>query len=142
MLGEICRRNQQLLDIQIDECFCGFCKFRSSTDIELVFSGEMSKSPLDCVLCYRDTIALKTPKSREKNEGRRYFDYCGITTTEYKWTTSYLKIIFYSISSFYIPSFSIFFRYLFYKCVYQTHFFITMGAQRVTNTLTFRSGMK
>ena len=62
-------------------------KFRSFTDIELVFSGEMSKAPLDCILCYRDTIALKTPKSREKNEGRRYFDYCGITTTEYKWTT-------------------------------------------------------
>ena len=60
---------------------------RSSTDIELVFSGEMSNAPLDCVLCYRDTITLKTPKSREKNEGRRYFDYCGITTTEYKWTT-------------------------------------------------------
>jgi len=52
-----------------------------------VFSGEMSKAPLDCVLCYRDTIALKTTKSREKKEGRRYFDYCGITTTEYKWTT-------------------------------------------------------
>src|SRR5450759_4603167 len=63
--------------------------FWSSTDIELVFSGEMSKASLDCVLCYRDTIALKTPKSREKNEGRRYFDYCGITTTEYKWTTRF-----------------------------------------------------
>jgi len=44
---------------------------RSSTDIELVFSGEMSNAPLDCVLCYRDTITLKTPKSREKNEGSR-----------------------------------------------------------------------
>ena len=47
----------------------------------------MSKAPLDCVLCYCDTIALKTPKLREKNDGRRFFDYCGITTTEYKWTT-------------------------------------------------------
>jgi uncharacterized surface protein with fasciclin (FAS1) repeats len=55
-----------------------------------VFSGEISKALLDCVLCYCDTIALKTPKSREKNEGRRFFDYCGITTTEYKWTTSNL----------------------------------------------------
>ena len=61
--------------------------FWSSTDIELVFLGEMSKAPTDCVLCYCDTIALKTPKSREKNDCRRYFDYCGITTTEYKWTT-------------------------------------------------------
>ena len=59
----------------------------SSTNIGLVFSGEISKVSLDCVLGYCDTIALKTPKSREKNEGRRYFDYCGITTTEYKWTT-------------------------------------------------------
>jgi hypothetical protein len=60
-----------------------------------VFSGEMSRAPLDCVLCYCDTIALKTPKSREKDDSRRYFDYCGITTTEYKWTTkegNYAKI--------------------------------------------------
>ena len=62
-------------------------KYWSSTDIELVFLGEISKAPHDCVLCYCDTIALKTPKSREKNDCRRYFDYCGITTTEYKWTT-------------------------------------------------------
>ena len=47
----------------------------------------MSKAPLDCVLCYCDTITLKTPKSREKDESRHYFDYCGVTTTEYKWTT-------------------------------------------------------
>jgi len=56
----------------------------SSTNIGLVFSGEISKVSLDCVLGYCDTIALKTPKSREKNEGKCYFDYCGITTTEYK----------------------------------------------------------
>ena len=56
-----------------------------------MFSGEISKAPYDCVLCYCDTIALKTPKSRENNEGRRYFDYCGITTTEYKWTTKVLR---------------------------------------------------
>jgi hypothetical protein len=30
---------------------------------------------------------LLTTKSRENNDGRRYFDYCEITTTEYKWTT-------------------------------------------------------
>src|SRR5450759_4348480 len=72
---------------QSEQNYCRLPYSRSSTDIELVFSGEMSKSPRDCVLCYRDTIALKTPKSREKNEGRRYFDYCEITTTEYKWTT-------------------------------------------------------
>ena len=53
------------------------------------------QSPLDCVLCYCDMIALKTPKSREKNEGRRYFDYCGITTTEYKWTTQSLPYNFF-----------------------------------------------
>ncbi|HZY25889.1 MAG TPA: hypothetical protein VFE71_08695 [Bacteroidales bacterium] len=52
-----------------------------------MFSREISKAPLDCVLCFCDTIALKTPTSREKNDARRYFDYCGITTTEYKWTT-------------------------------------------------------
>jgi hypothetical protein len=34
-----------------------------------------------------DTIALKTPKSREKTEYRRYFDYCRITATEYNWKT-------------------------------------------------------
>ena len=61
-----------------------FPKIRSSTDIELVVYGEIFKAPLDYVLCYCDTIALKTPKSREKNDCRRHFDYCGITTTEYK----------------------------------------------------------
>jgi len=45
------------------------------------------KAPFDYVLYYCDTITLKTPKSREKNEGRRYLDSCGIITTEYKWTT-------------------------------------------------------
>jgi hypothetical protein len=34
-----------------------------------------------------NTIALKTPKSRDKNDGRLFLDYSGITTTEYKWTT-------------------------------------------------------
>jgi len=42
----------------------------------------------DGVLMLLNTIAQKTPKSQEKNEGRRSFDYCGITTTEYKWTTT------------------------------------------------------
>jgi hypothetical protein len=32
----------------------------------------------------------KTPKSREKNDVRRHFDYCGITTTEYRWTTKFI----------------------------------------------------
>ena len=45
------------------------------------------KAPFDYVLYYCDTIILKTPKSREKNEGRRYLDSCGIIITEYKWTT-------------------------------------------------------
>jgi hypothetical protein len=57
-----------------------------------VFSGEISKAPLDYVLCFCNTIALKTPKSQEKNDDRRYFDYCGITTTEYKWTTKRFEI--------------------------------------------------
>ena len=65
--------------------------FRSSTDIELAFLRKISKALFDCVLCYCDTIALKTPKSREKNDGRRYFDDCEITTTEYKWTTNLFK---------------------------------------------------
>jgi hypothetical protein len=34
-----------------------------------------------------DTMALQTPKSQEKNEGRHYFDYFLKITTEYKWTT-------------------------------------------------------
>ena len=51
----------------------------------------MSNEPLDYVSCYCDTITLKTPKSREKNEGRRYLDYCEIITTEYKWTTNYFR---------------------------------------------------
>ena len=53
----------------------------------------MSNESLDYVLCYCDTITLKTPKSREKNEGRRYLDYCGIITTEYKWTTDGCGIV-------------------------------------------------
>ena len=64
-----------------------FTTIWSSTDIGLMFYVGISKALLDYVLCYCDTIALKTQKSREKNEGGRYFDYCGITTTEYKWTT-------------------------------------------------------
>ena len=48
----------------------------------LVFSGKIFKVPFDCFLCYCNTITLKTPKSREKNEGRRYLDYCGIITTK------------------------------------------------------------
>src|SRR5665647_3969595 len=52
----------------------------------------MSNESLDYVLCYCDTITLKTPKSREKNEGRRYLDYCGIITTEYKWTTKFKNV--------------------------------------------------
>jgi hypothetical protein len=48
------------------------------------FQDRISKAPLDYVLCYCDTIVLKTLKSRENNERRCYFDYCGITTTEYK----------------------------------------------------------
>jgi REP element-mobilizing transposase RayT len=31
-------------------------------------------------------ITLQSPNSREKGEIRRYFDYCEIITTEYKWT--------------------------------------------------------
>ena len=72
-------------------------KIRSSTDIWLVFSGKISKALLDFVLCYCYTTDLKTPNSREKNEGRRYFDYCGITTTEYKWTTQALMVLLYPI---------------------------------------------
>jgi len=55
-----------------------------------VFSGEISNTPFAHVLMLLHTIALKTPKSQEKNEGRRSFDYCGITKTEYKWTTNIL----------------------------------------------------
>ena len=56
------------------------------------FPDRILNATFDGVLILLHTIALKTPKSRENNEGRRYFDYCGITTTEYKWTTKTLTI--------------------------------------------------
>jgi len=58
------------------------------------FQDKISNADFDCVLCFYDTIALKTPKSREKKEDRRYLDYCGKTTTEYKWTTYVFLTIF------------------------------------------------
>ena len=59
----------------------------SSTNIGLLFSGKISNAPFAHVLKLWGTVTLQTPNSRKKNESRRYFDYCGITTTEYKWTT-------------------------------------------------------
>jgi hypothetical protein len=53
----------------------------------VVFQIEFSTWLLMAFWCFCNTIALKPPKSREKNEGRRYFYYLEITTTEYKWTT-------------------------------------------------------
>jgi hypothetical protein len=48
------------------------------------FPDRIPNVTFDGVLMLLHTIYLKTSKSREKNEGRRYFDYRGITTTEYK----------------------------------------------------------
>jgi hypothetical protein len=56
-----------------------------------VFSGKISNAPFAHVLKLWGTVTLRTPNSREKNESRRYFDYCGITTSEYKWTTKSIK---------------------------------------------------
>jgi hypothetical protein len=53
----------------------------------------MPKATKDCVLKLWRHVTLQSPKSREKNEGRRYFDYCEITTTEYKWTTVFIGSI-------------------------------------------------
>jgi hypothetical protein len=39
-----------------------------------------------------DTVALQTPMSPEKNKGRHYFDSFEKITTEYKWTTSTLRL--------------------------------------------------
>ena len=51
------------------------------------FPDRILNVTFDGVLMLLHTITLKIPKSREKNECRRYFDYRGITSTEYKWTT-------------------------------------------------------
>jgi len=40
-----------------------------------------------------NTMTLQTPNLRKKNEGRRYYYSCEITTTEYKWTTNNIEII-------------------------------------------------
>lgn len=38
-------------------------------------------------------MALQTLNLRKKNGGRRYYDYCELITTEYKWATKFLKEI-------------------------------------------------
>ena len=64
-----------------------FKLFRSSTYIGLVFSGKISNAPLAHVLMLWRHSNSTNAKLREKNEIRRYYDYFGIITTEYKWTT-------------------------------------------------------
>jgi len=59
----------------------------SSTDNGLVFSGKISNAPFAHVLKLWRHVTLQSPNSLEKSEIRRYFDYCGIISTEYKWTT-------------------------------------------------------
>ena len=56
----------------------------SSTDKGLVFSGNISNAPFAHVLKLWRHVTLQSPNSREKSESRRYFDYCGIISTEYK----------------------------------------------------------
>ncbi|HZK70139.1 MAG TPA: hypothetical protein VFD03_01285, partial [Clostridia bacterium] len=71
--------------------FCTIILYWSSTDNGLVFSGKISNAPFANVLKLWRHETLQSPNSREKSESRRYFDYCGIITTEYKWTTLILK---------------------------------------------------
>jgi len=45
---------------------------------------QKSQSIISCLVYF---VADTNTKLREKNEIRRYYDYFGIITTEYKWTT-------------------------------------------------------
>ena len=48
------------------------------------FQVKISNTPFAHVLKFWRHVTLQSPNSREKNEDRRYFDYCRIITTEYK----------------------------------------------------------
>jgi hypothetical protein len=58
----------------------------------LVFYSKIFNASFAHVLMLWRTVTLQTLNSLEKNESRHYFDYCGIITTEYKWTTHSLRI--------------------------------------------------
>jgi sorbitol-specific phosphotransferase system component IIC len=56
------------------------------------FQDRIPNATFDCVLMFCNTMTLRTPKLRKKNEGRRYYDSCEITTTEYKWTIKKISV--------------------------------------------------
>ena len=53
------------------------------------FQDEILQRDFDCVLVHLHSIVPQMPKERKKIERRRYYYYCEIIVTEYKWTTKF-----------------------------------------------------